>query len=90
MKQPRFCIVIPARLEGDAIVPVLDRIVESVNLPFECVVVVDDPEDPTIQVVAKETDGDPRFCVVVNKSSRIQSIHSDKLLKTITCNAFYL
>ena len=61
--------MIPARLEGDAIVPVLNRIVEGVNLPFECVVVVDDPEDPTIQVVANQTDGDPRFCVVMNKTA---------------------
>ena len=60
--------MIPARLEGDAIVPVLDRIEESVTLPFECVVVVDDPEDPTVQVVAEKTDGDQRFQVVINKA----------------------
>ncbi len=60
--------MIPARLEGDAIVPVLDRIEESVTLPFECFVVVDDPEDPTIQVVAEKTDGDQRFRVVVNEA----------------------
>jgi len=59
--------VIPARLEGDAIVPVLDRIEESVTLPFECVVVVDDPEDPTVQVVAEKTNGDQRFRVVINE-----------------------
>ena len=59
--------MIPARLEGDAIVPVLDRIEESVTLPFECVVVVDDPEDPTVQVVAEKTNGDQRFWVVINE-----------------------
>ncbi len=59
--------MIPARLEGDAIVPVLDRIEESVTLPFECVVVVDDPEDPTVQVVAEKTNGDQRFRVVINE-----------------------
>jgi len=58
----------PARLEGDAIEPVLDRIAESVTLPFECVVVVDDPEDPTIQVVAKKTDADQRFRVIINEA----------------------
>ena len=59
--------MIPARLEGDAIVPVLDRIEESVTLPFECFVVVDDPEDPTVQVVAEKTNGDQRFWVVINE-----------------------
>ena len=59
--------MIPARLEGDAIVPVLDRIEESVTLPFECFVVVDDPEDPTVQVVAEKTNGDQRFRVVINE-----------------------
>ena len=61
--------MIPARLEGDAIVPVLDRIEESVTLPFECFVVVDDPEDPTIQVVAEKTDGDQRFRVIMNETT---------------------
>ena len=58
----------PARLEGTAIDPVLDRIAESVTLPFECVVVVDDPEDPTIQAVAKKTDTDQRFRVIINEA----------------------
>ncbi len=69
MTQPRCCIVIPARLEGDAIVPVLRRIEEGVTLPFECVVVIDDPEDPTIQVVTEKTDGDQRFRVVINETA---------------------
>ena len=61
--------MIPARLEGDAIVPVLKRIEEGVTLPFECVVVIDDPEDPTIQVVAERTDGDQRFRVITNETA---------------------
>jgi len=69
LTQPRCCIVIPARLEGDAIVPVLKRIEEGVTLPFECVVVIDDPEDPTIQVVAERTDGDQRFRVITNETA---------------------
>ena len=59
----------PARLEGEAVVPVLDRIKESVTLSFECVVVVDNPEDPTIQVVAEKTEGDQRFRVIVNETA---------------------
>lgn len=60
--------MIPARLEGNAIVPVLKRIEESVTLPFECVIVVDDRQDPTIQAVAKTTEGDERFRIVINES----------------------
>ena len=39
----RVSVVIPAYNEGEAIVPVLERIFESVLLPCEALVVVDKP-----------------------------------------------
>ena len=48
---PRVSIVIPAYNEGADIVPVLDRLLESVSLPCEILVVVDFVEDTTIPVI---------------------------------------
>lgn len=61
---PRVSIVIPAYNEGTNIRPVFDRIVDSVTLPFEVVVVYDRPEDTTALVI--EDFGDPRFRGVLN------------------------
>ncbi|MDQ1616951.1 MAG: dolichol-phosphate mannosyltransferase [Actinomycetota bacterium] len=49
--RPRVTIVIPAYNEGSSIIPVLDRLLESVMLACEVLVVVDSPEDSTIPVV---------------------------------------
>jgi dolichol-phosphate mannosyltransferase len=50
---PRVTVVIPAYNEASGIVPVLDRLLESVTLACEVLVVVDFPEDTTIQYVEK-------------------------------------
>lgn len=70
MQQPRVSIVVPAYEEGDAIIHVLERFAESVELPFECVVVVDFPEDSTVAAVEKMTSSDWRFRVVINTYGR--------------------
>jgi len=49
----RCSIVIPARDEGDAIVPILERIKESMDIAFECIVVVDMVMDSTVKFVAE-------------------------------------
>lgn len=54
--KPRVSVVIPAYNEGTDILPVLDRLLESVNLPCEVLIVVDFPEDTTIAAV------DSYFC----------------------------
>ncbi len=64
----RVSIVIPAFNEGEAIVPVLDRIVEAVSLPFEVLIVVDFPEDTTVPVV--ESYGNEHVRTVVNTYGR--------------------
>jgi dolichol-phosphate mannosyltransferase len=68
--KPRVSIVIPAYNEGQQIQPVLDRIAETVQLPFEVVVVVDTDDDTTIPYVLKFADSDNRFRVVVNTTGR--------------------
>jgi len=62
---PRLSLVIPVYNEGEHIVPVLDRVVEAVELPFEVLVVYDMPEDTTAPYVEKF--GDPRVRGVLNE-----------------------
>ena len=50
---PRVSVVVPAYNENEHIVPVLDRLFESVRLPCEVLVVVDTEDDSTIPVVAE-------------------------------------
>jgi dolichol-phosphate mannosyltransferase len=66
----RVSIIIPAYEEGDAVTPVLARIAESVTLPFEALIVVDTPDDPTVAAVDAFSRGDPRFRALVNTYGR--------------------
>ena len=59
-------IIMPAYNEGSGIVPILSRVAESVNLPFECLVVVDDKSDSTISFVEEVHKSDPRFRICLN------------------------
>jgi dolichol-phosphate mannosyltransferase len=68
--RPRVSVVIPAYNEGEAIVPVLDRIFESVQLDSEVIVVVDFPEDTTVPVLERYAQAHPRLRVVVNDLGR--------------------
>ncbi len=62
----RVTVVIPAYNEGESIVPVLERIFESVLLPCETLVVVDDPADTTLPVVQRLAESHPRLHCLVN------------------------
>ena len=68
--EPRVSVVVPARNEGDAIVPVLDRLSEAVKLPCEILVVVDDPADTTIGPARQYAHTDPRIRCVINTYGR--------------------
>jgi dolichol-phosphate mannosyltransferase len=62
---PRVSIVMPAYHEGRGIIPVLDRLFESVRLPCEVLVVVDEPSDGTIAVTQEYARKEPRIrCLV--------------------------
>jgi dolichol-phosphate mannosyltransferase len=67
---PRVSIVIPAYNEDDAIIPVLDRLFESVRLTCEVLVVVDSEEDTTIAVVDEYAQKEPRLQHLINSYGR--------------------
>jgi len=68
--EPRASIVIPAYNEGEDVLPGLDRIREAVTLPAEVLVVVDSPEDTTVEPVERYGREHPGFRVVVNTYGR--------------------
>ena len=49
----RASIIIPVYNEGDAVRPSLDRILDTVTIPVEIVVVYDSLEDTTVGVIAE-------------------------------------
>ena len=63
---PRVSIVIPAYNEDDGIIPVLDRLFESVRLTCEVLVVVDTQDDTTIGVLDEYAQKEPRLQYVIN------------------------
>jgi dolichol-phosphate mannosyltransferase len=67
---PRVSVVVPAYNEGAGIVPVLDRIFDSVHLPCEVLVVVDTPDDTTIEVIDCYALKEPRLRCLVNTFGR--------------------
>jgi glycosyltransferase involved in cell wall biosynthesis len=66
----RVSIIIPARNEAGRIHPVLDRIFESVKLPCEVLVVVDEENDSTIPAVAEYAQKEPRVRHLLNTYGR--------------------
>lgn len=68
--EPRVSIVIPAYQEGEHILPVLDRLRESVTVPCEVLVVVDSPDDPTASVLRGSDDGSGQVRLLVNDYGR--------------------
>ena len=64
--EPRVSIIIPAYNEGKQIVPVLDRLFESVRLSCEVLVVVDAETDSTVPVVRDYAQAEPRLRCLVN------------------------
>jgi dolichol-phosphate mannosyltransferase len=67
---PRVTVVVPAYNEGENIVPVLDRLFESVHLACEVLVVVDSEDDLTVPVVSEYQLKEPRIRCVINTYGR--------------------
>ena len=67
---PRVSVVIPAYNEGPHIIPVLDRIFESVRLQCEVLVVVDFADDTTVAPVTEYAQKEPRLRCIVNTYGR--------------------
>ncbi len=70
MTTPRVSVVIPAYNEGDAIIPHLRRILESVDLPCEIIVVVDTEDDTTLPPVRAFMQQEPCLRAVVSTYGR--------------------
>lgn len=70
MSTARVSIVIPVYNEGDGVTAVLQRIRESVTLPFEVLVVHDTPEDTTVPTVNDFSARDPRVRAILNTFGR--------------------
>ncbi len=67
---PRVSVVIPAYDEGPHIIPVLDRIFESVRLQCEVLVVVDSANDSTVDPVTEYAQKEPRLRCIINTYGR--------------------
>jgi dolichol-phosphate mannosyltransferase len=63
-------LVIPAYQEGDAILPVLDRVFQAVESDLEVIVVVDFPEDTTVDPVTSHPEHGRRLRALVNTYGR--------------------
>jgi dolichol-phosphate mannosyltransferase len=68
--EARVSVIIPAYNEGANIVPVLDRVFESVRLPVEVLVVVDFPDDTTVSAVEEYAQKEPRLRPLVSTYGR--------------------
>ena len=64
--KPRVSVVVTAYNEGESIVPYLDRLLESITLPAEILVVYDSPQDSTAPWLAKYAEGDSRIVPTLN------------------------
>jgi dolichol-phosphate mannosyltransferase len=63
-------VVIPAYNEGESIVPVLDRIFDSVESDCQVLVIVDFAEDTTVPVAEKYAADEPRLHLTINQYGR--------------------
>lgn len=70
MPGARVSLIVPAYNEGRNVIPVLDRIFESVLLPAEVLIVVDSEDDSTIPVVREYAEKEPRLKYLVNTYGR--------------------
>ena len=70
MLEPQVSVVIPVYNEGESIIACLDRILRSVMLPSEILVVHDTPEDTTVPFAEKVAERDPRVRTVLNTYGR--------------------
>jgi dolichol-phosphate mannosyltransferase len=66
-ENPRVSIVVPAYNEGESIVRVLDRLLESVKLPCEVLVVYDSQADTTRPYAEEYSNKDPRVRPTLNE-----------------------
>lgn len=64
--KPQVSVIVLAHNEGESIVPCLERILASVELPCEVLVVYDSRDDTTLPWIEKCQRADPRVAPVLN------------------------
>jgi glycosyltransferase involved in cell wall biosynthesis len=62
----RCSLVIPAYNEGEVLKKTLVRIIETLEIEFECIVVVDEISDTSVSIIQEIQSMDPRFTLFVN------------------------
>lgn len=67
---PRVSVVIPVYNEGEEVIPVVTRILESVEMENEILIVHDTPDDTTVPFIATLTKKDRRVRGVLNTYGR--------------------
>jgi glycosyltransferase involved in cell wall biosynthesis len=68
--RPEVSVIVLAHNEGEAIVPCLERILNSIQLPSEVLVVYDSPDDTSVPWIEKCQRADPRVVPVLNLFGR--------------------
>ena len=68
--KPRVSVVVTAYNEGESIVTCLDRLLDSITMPCEILVVFDSPDDTTAPWVEKYQRADSRVIPVLNTYGR--------------------
>ena len=68
--RPRVSVIVTAYNEGEAIVTCLDRLLDSITLPCEILVVFDSPSDSTAPWVEKYQRAEPRVAALLNTYGR--------------------
>ncbi len=79
--KPQVSVIVLAYNEGEAIVPCLERILTSVELPCEVLVVYDSPEDTTVPWIEKCQRADPRVVPCSTSTARVRRVRSDSDLR---------
>jgi dolichol-phosphate mannosyltransferase len=67
---PRVSVIVPVYNEGEEIVACLDRLVESIALPCEILVVYDSPDDTTVPHAEKYAADEPKVVPMLNTFGR--------------------
>jgi len=68
--KPRVSIVVPVYEEGEHVLPFLERVIESVQIPFELLAVYDSMEDSTRPYLEKYAEEEPRVRPTLNTYGR--------------------
>jgi glycosyltransferase involved in cell wall biosynthesis len=63
---PRVSIIVPVYNEGDLVIPLVDRILESVTMPCEVLAVYDSDDDTTKPYLDKMAVDEPRLVPTLN------------------------